>query len=213
MKQSMTQLEQLAKQYHSDKFGHHDYCRHYQHHLQPFQYDPITLIELGVGGYEFPDRGGSGLRMWNDFFIKGKIVGVDFYDKSGLQLPSRVQLFKGSQADGDFLMQLMCKIGEPTVIIDDASHMNQLTIQSFKHLFPWLKSGGYYIIEDIESSWWNEHGFDGDPDYCNLSAATTINFTRMLLNEVNAKHVPGFEKKYGIESMHFYQNIVFIKKA
>lgn len=106
----------------------------------------------------------------------------------------------------------MVKIGEPHIIIDDASHMNQLTIQSFKHLFPWLKSGGYYVIEDIESSWWDEHGFDGNTDFCNFSAATTINFMRMLLNEVNAKHVPGFQSKYQIDEISFYQNIVFIKK-
>lgn len=212
-----TLLETLAVKHSSDKFGHHDYCRHYEAHFQPIFHRAVTLLELGVGGYDFPDRGGSGLRMWAEYFNHkdSKIFGIDIHDKSELKLPKNVKVFQGSQDDGHFLTTVMQEVSAPDIIIDDASHMNFRTIDSFKHLFPWLKPGGIYCIEDIESSWWNEHGFDGTPDYMNFNADTTINFCRMLTNPVNAKHIPQPHNamfRYEIESVHFYQNLVIIKK-
>lgn len=210
-------LDKLAIQTGSDKSSlHHDYCRHYQKHFAHLKEKPITLLELGIGGYEFSDRGGAGLKMWSKFFNNGKIYGIDLHDKSGIELPARTKIFKGSQADGDFLQKVMEEIGSPDIIIDDASHMNQLTIQSFKHLFPWLKSGGLYVIEDIESSWWNEHGFDGTPNHKDMQFPSTVNFCRELINCVNVKHCPQSSSDFvgygGIDAIHFYNNMVVIIK-
>lgn len=210
-------LNDLAIKHGTDKHsGHHDYCRHYDKHFAHLRDKQIKIYEFGVGGYEFPDRGGGGLRMWDEYFNhpKTKIIGIDIHDKSGLKFdPRRVEILKGSQNDGDFLLRMFGYMGTPDIIIDDASHMNNLTIETFKHCFPWLKSGGIYVIEDIESSWWNEHGFDGDPNVKNWGAQTTINMCRALLDIVNSKHnkvdvVQGME----IESMHFYNNMVVIIK-
>ena len=159
----MKTIQQLATLHKSDKHNHHDYVRHYDFHFKNIRLKKNIILELGIGGYEYKDRGGSGLRLWSDYFQNSKIFGLDMYDKSGIKLPARTKIFQGSQADGDFLTEIMNEVGIPDVIIDDASHMNSLTIQSFRHLFPWLRPGGIYVIEDIESSWWNEHGFDGDP--------------------------------------------------
>lgn len=209
MKKTMIEL---AIKHKSDKHGHHDYIRHYEKHLQHLRNAPITLIELGVGGYEFPDRGGSGLWIWGEYFERGKIFGIDIHDKSGVKIPSNAKILKGSQADREFLEKLISEIGNPDIIIDDASHMNDLTIQSFIILFPLLKKGGIYIIEDLESSFWNNHGFDGNPDYKDLTAKTSINFLRTLINDVNAKHLPADPGFLPIESIHFYQNMAIIHK-
>lgn len=207
----MRNLIDLAIKYKSDKHNHHDYARYYQKHFYHLQNKPIKLLELGIGGYEFPDRGGSGLRMWSDFFINGDIIGVDLYNKDGLKFNKNVFVFQGSQTDRTFLNILRYTFGPLDIIIDDASHMNGLTIESFKILFPHLKPGGIYVIEDLESSWWNEHGFDGEPDYEDFTAETTINFLRALINDVNQKHLPKGEF-YPIESIHFYQNMAVIIK-
>lgn len=209
----MNKLAKLAIKHGSDKHGHHDYARHYEKHFAHLENEPIVLLELGVGGYEFPERGGAGLRMWSDYFTKGKIYGIDWYDKSRVILPPRTKIFQGSQNDGDFLTRVLQESGNPDIIIDDASHVNTITIESFLHLFPWLKSGGLYVIEDIESSWWEDHGFDGCADYTNMMAKTTVNFARILINNVNAKHSGApKEENYGIESMHFYENLIIIVK-
>lgn len=210
----MTDLDILARKHGTDKSGHHDYCRHYHKHFKHLRNDRIKLLELGVGGYKYPDRGGEGLKMWSEYFPIAEVYGIDLYDKSEIKgLSKRVKIFTGSQADGDFLLEVMSQIGNPDIIIDDASHVNILTIKSFLHLFPWVKPGGIYVIEDIESSWWNEHGFGGDPDVDNHQAITAMNFIKdKLLLDVNAKHVPKYKATYQIESMHFYQNMVVIQK-
>lgn len=214
----MNRLQQLAAKHGTDKHGHHDYCRHYHEHFAQFQEAPITVLELGIGGYQFKDRGGEGLRMWSEYFKRGKIYGIDIHDKTGISLPPRTHIFKGGQDDGNFLLGVMSSINAPDIIIDDASHMNKLTINSFKHLFPWLKPGGYYVIEDIHSSWWNEHGFDGCTDSMNLNAFTTINFCRWLINDLNEKNCPPppfpipARQPYEIDAIHFYEKLVIIKK-
>ena len=209
-------LDQLFIQHGTDKSSkHHNYSPNYEKHLEHLRYEPVKMLIIGVGGYEYPDRGGGDIKAFSEYFphAKAKIYALDLYDKSGLKFNDRVKIFKGSQDDGDCLTKVMIDLGEPDVIIDDGSHMNGLTIQSFKHLFPWVKPGGTYVIEDIESSWWNEHGFDGEPNPTNLEARTTINFCRMLLNQVNVKHIKGLNNNFPIDSMHFYNNMVVIKKA
>lgn len=203
-------LAKLALKYGSDKWGHHYYCNHYERHLQQFKELPITLVELGVGGYEYPDRGGAGLCMWAEFFTHPAawIFGIDIHEKK-LSLPKRATCIQGSQADPDISERT--SIYNPSVVIDDASHMNALTIAAFKVWFPKLVPGGVYIIEDIESSWWAEAGFDGCRDNKNLEAPTTINFCRLLLNEVNKKTTGS--NLYPIASMHFYENVVIIHKS
>lgn len=211
-------LRNIALKHHCDKAGHHEYCGHYQKHFERFADKPIKLLELGIGGYDFKDRGGAGLKTWSEFFSKGQIYGLDIHDKSGIQLPARTKIFKGSQADGDFLLKMMSEIGNPEIIIDDASHMNVLTIMSFKHLFPWVKPGGIYVIEDIESSWWTEHGFDGVSDPWDYNTPTSVNLARDLVTNVNAPRYVHADwaalpiEQYPIASIHFYPNLVIFEK-
>lgn len=209
----MTTLDQIANKHKTDKGSwHHGYCNNYEKHLAPLRDKPILLIEAGIGGYNRPGHGGAGLKMWAEYFSRGRVVGFDIHDKGFLD-GGNICTAIGSQNDRAFLEGLIEKVGRPDVFVDDASHMNALTIETFKIAFPLLKPGGIYIIEDIETSWWEEHGFDGCKDRHNLNAETTINFARRLLDCVNEKHLPS-KAEYPIESMHFYQNIViFHKKA
>src|SRR6188768_1034550 len=183
-------LKDLAIKYGSDKHGHHDYCQHYENHIGAYTNLPITLLELGIGGYEFPDRGGAGMKMFRDFLPKAKIVGVDKWYKQGLDVHPRMKVYQGSQDDEKFLNKVVEQEGRPSIIIDDASHMNALTIKSFQILFPLLLPGGVYVIEDIESSWWEDHGFDGTKNLDDMQKWTTINMLRSLVVPVNRKYLP-----------------------
>src|SRR3712207_9439246 len=40
------------------------------------------LFEIGIGGYDDPNWGGASLRVWRDFFQRGDIHGLDFYERS-----------------------------------------------------------------------------------------------------------------------------------
>ena len=87
----------------------------------------------------------------------------------------RLRFFYGSQDDPAFLKRLvqegakldpdvMFKGDEPPqtwvdggwdIVIDDGSHLPRHQLVSFCALFPFVRPGGLYIIEDIESSYYN----------------------------------------------------------
>lgn len=56
-------LDRLGKIYRTDKVGSHYYTPHYKSHFHRFKSKEINLLEIGVGGYDKPDKGGKSLRM------------------------------------------------------------------------------------------------------------------------------------------------------
>ena len=71
--------------------------------------------------------------------------------------------------------------GDPfDVIIDDGSHINMEVLLTFNFLFPYVKPGGMYIIENIHTSFIVDHynGGMGVP-------ATTIEYFKRLADRIN----------------------------
>jgi hypothetical protein len=207
-------LDQIALQSKTDKASDgHNYTAVYQKYLEHLRPDPLLIFEIGVGGYQYPDRGGESLRMWERYFPAAKIVGVDIYPKNALGL-DRVHIEHGSQDNPDFLASLVAKYGAPDLIVDDASHVNQLTVRTFEILFPMLKPGGLYFCEDVHTSFWLRD-YGGDPDPANRS--TTVAFFQeltaqlshdSLLAEFKRPNLAGY-----LDFIHFYRNLVIVKKA
>ena len=128
------------------------YAEIYEKHFDRFRSQDIRLLELGV-------HRGDSLRMWRDYFEKGIIVGLDL-GKSEVNDPSgRIRLYQGKQQDVDLLDRVALE-NAPSgfdVIIDDCSHMAQLSYLSFWHLFTHhLKVGGVYVIEDWSLGYWQD---------------------------------------------------------
>lgn len=208
-------LTNLAQIYNTDKWGTHFYTPHYQRHFSKFKYKPIRLLEIGVGGYDDPEIGGESLRMWKRYFPFGRIYALDIYDKS-LQEESRIKIFRGSQVDKAFLKHVLNEIKYPLdIIIDDGSHINEHVVNTFIHLFPQLKNGGIYVIEDTQTSYWRSYGGDNE----NLNNPKTImNFFKQIPDNLNYKefHIKDYQPKYiesHISSISFYHNIIFITKG
>lgn len=207
-------LNKLGYIYGTDKIGEHFYTPHYKTHFRKFKYKKINLLEIGVGGYENPLKGGQSLRMWKRYFPFGKIHVIDIHDKSPLQ-ENRIKIFKGSQVDKDFLDNVMATIGEIDIIIDDGSHLNEHVVETFTLLFPKLKDGGIYVVEDTQTSYWEEFGGDSN-DLKN--SKTMLNFFKSLTDSLNNQEfvIPNYQQSYydrKIVSMHFYHNMVFIHKG
>ena len=95
-------LRRLAELHGTDKIFGHNYIDVYEHHFCKFRKQSVTFLEIGVGGYNNPQVGGQSLRMWKDYFYKGRIYSIDIYDKSPHQ-QERIRIFQGSQADRVFL--------------------------------------------------------------------------------------------------------------
>ena len=174
-------LNKLGRIYGTDKIGTHFYTPHYQTHLRRFKYKRINLLEIGVGGYENPLGGGRSLRMWKKYFPFGKIFSLDIYDKSALQ-ENRIKIFKGSQVDKNFLDKVIEVTGKIDIIIDDGSHINEHVIETFNLLFPKLKDGGIYVIEDTQTSYWEDFG--GDSADLN-NPKTMMNYFKSLTDALN----------------------------
>ncbi len=208
-------LNKLATIFGTDKWGAHFYTQHYDNHFRPYKNKKINLLEIGVGGYKSPVKGGESLKMWKRYFHNGKIFSLDIFDKSLLQ-ENRIRIFKGSQVDKEFLLNTVVKeMGEIDLIVDDGSHINEHVIETFKILFPILKVGGIYVVEDVQTSYWPRFGGDSN----NLQSPNTMmNFFKQLTDCVNYVDVirenyePSYYDKH-ITSIHFYHNMIFIYKG
>jgi hypothetical protein len=207
-------LNMLGKIYRTDKTGRHEYTSHYQAHLGKFRKRPIKLLEIGVGGYENPNKGGKSLRMWRSYFPEAKIFSIDIHDKSGIE-EERIKIFRGSQADESFMNGVISQTGFLDIIIDDGSHINEHVIRTFEILFPCLNIGGVYIIEDTQTSYWPKYGGDS---HDRENPGRLMNFFKNLTDSLNHQEflIDDYQPNYydrNIVSIHFYHNLIIIHKG
>ncbi|MBN3583032.1 class I SAM-dependent methyltransferase [Algoriphagus aestuarii] len=207
-------LDYLAQLFQTDKWGKHFYTPHYHQHFKHLRKKSFNLLEIGVGGYDNPQQGGGSLRMWKRYFPKAKIHAIDIFDKSALN-ERRIKIFQGSQVDLQFLDRVCSEIGELEIIVDDGSHINDHVITTFNHLFPKLKLGGIYVIEDTQTSYWDEFGGKVN----DLNDPKTINgYFKRYVDLLNYQEfpIPNYKPDYysqHIVSIHFYHNMIFIYKG
>jgi len=146
---SLLSLDEIGIRHNTDKASHgHDYLRRYETHLIRFRNLPITLLELGVG----PKANmGKSLLTWKDYFPLGVVVGVDIRPDASSIAQNRISIEVGNCGNPLFLGSLAQKY-RPHIIIDDASHNWSHQMLAFEALWPSLKPGGVFIIEDLHTS-------------------------------------------------------------
>ncbi|MBS3963507.1 MAG: hypothetical protein KGZ80_03240 [Methylomonas sp.] len=143
---------ELGLQLGCDKVLNHSYETAYARHLSPLHQEPISLLEIGVGGEGYAD-GGQSLALWEALFPQAMIYGLDIYDKSQHNR-DRVKTFIIDQSDATALYAFAQQYGPFDVIIDDGSHHRADVLTSLFALMPHVKEGGYYVIEDCSASYW-----------------------------------------------------------
>lgn len=139
----MRRLDEIGFQHGTDKsrLGH-DYLNIYEQLFAPLRDQPITLLELGVYlGYS--------LRTWREYFTAATIIGIDHQPLMTDTLPQTF-VYQCDQTDPG-LPEILAPHGPLDIVIDDCSHRCANTIASFKLLWPLLKGGGLYIIEDLDA--------------------------------------------------------------
>ena len=118
---------------------------------------PINLMEIGlaIGGPELgqnPDRQVTdvpSLRMWHEYFPHAHIFGVDISDFCRFEA-DYFTFFRADCGDGDALARIANSVPSCDIIIDDGSHASYHQQLTLTHLFPLVKSGGFYIVEDLD---------------------------------------------------------------
>lgn len=203
----------LTKNYDTDKKLMPSYLDKYEQFFQHLINKKINLFELGVY------KGGS-LLMWRDYFKKGKIVGLDINNVVIEDKIDRIKFYQGSQSD----IKLLSKIAFENapdgfdIIIDDCSHIGELTKISFWHLFDnHLKAGGVYVIEDWGTGYWDSWPDGGQ--YISNHNYGMVGLIKELVDECGMEDIT--HEKFGIfphrkskiERMQISNGIVFIVKA
>lgn len=121
------------------------YLDTYEKVFSPLMDNEIKLLALGVAT-------GQSMRMWSDYFVNGSIIVVDLFPQLEPQDgDTKIRIFQGSQTDTELLDKFAreCAPKGFEIIVDDCSHIDELTKISFWHLFSHhLKKGGIYTIED-----------------------------------------------------------------
>jgi demethylmacrocin O-methyltransferase len=178
----------------------------------------LNILEIGVGGYENPKHGGESLRMWKAYFPKSRIFGIDIHDKT-YHDEHRIKTFICSQIDGKSLRNVTQEIGTVDIIIDDGSHLNDHVITTFKILFPLTNFNGIYVVEDLQTSYWDNvagQSYGGSKDL--TASHTSMNYFKGLIDGLNYEefvcdeYTPNYFDRH-IISMHFYHNLLFIYKG
>ncbi|GAB2780524.1 hypothetical protein GCM10027020_37570 [Nocardioides salsibiostraticola] len=206
-------LTELATEFRTDKHGTHFYTPHYQRYFRHLRREAITVLEIGVGGYDRYQKGGGSLRMWKWFFPQAQIIGLDIEDKSFVDEP-RVRTVIGSQTDESVLHQIIEDEGAPMVVIDDGSHVPADIIATFAMLFPLLPDGAVYAIEDTQTSYWPEWGGQIDRD----AEGTTMWLVRQLIDGLNHEefldedYAPSYSDRH-VVAVHCFHNLVIIEKG
>jgi len=216
LRRNSRSLGWLAKRFGSDKAGPpgvHRYTQHYQKFFEPMRNDQMVVLEIGIGGYAHTGKGGGSLRMWKHFFPNALIVGLDLQDKKFVE-EDRIRVYQGDQSDPELLQRIVQEVGAPRIIIDDGSHFPHHIRKTFEVLFPLLADGGYYCIEDTQTSYWPEFGGAEDLD----APDTTMALVKRLVDGLNYMEfvIEPFEPTYSdlhVTQVDCYHNLVFIQKG
>jgi hypothetical protein len=204
-------LSLLALKHGTDKWGH-GYMVRYQEVFAPLRKKPVRLLEVGIGKPGDPRAGGESLRMWKEFFPKGRIYGIDIEDKRYHE-EERIKIFQGDQSDASFLSDVVRRIGPLDIIIDDGSHVNRHVVGTFRTLFPALADGGVYVVEDTQTSYWPQYGGNwkelDDP-------GTSMSMLKELADGLNHPYIPEREPSYldrNVDAVLFFRNVAFVLKG
>lgn len=140
-------LRQIFTLFGTDKQrkGGHSYAAAYADVFGPLRSKRIKLLEIGLFK-------GSSLLGWRAYFPHASIAGFDIMPKPEMAR-GRVRIYQGDQGSAADLDRVCAAEGQFDLIIDDGSHFNRHQLFSFRHLFPHLKEGGIYVIEDVQTSY------------------------------------------------------------
>jgi hypothetical protein len=145
-------LDQLGLRHGADKSSAgHGFTNIYERYTAGWRQQPVAVLEIGVW------RGAS-LRMWRDYFPRGHIFGIDISADAAAQASDRIEVFVGDQSDTDLLERVVRHSGPLDLVIDDGGHRVEQQMPTLAFLWPHVKPGGMYVIEDTHTSYLERYG-------------------------------------------------------
>jgi len=218
----------------SDKWVHYFYI--YDKLFRKYRKNnkPLTIMEIGVA------KGGS-LEIWKKYLPESSVIhGVDINSKCNeIKFSENIYFHHGSASDKIFMEKTFLDV-QFDIILDDGSHKCSDVIKTFEIMFPKIKDGGLYIVEDLCSSYWQTYEggykrknssieyFKNLIDILNNDYIFKLNNFRkfskyfdrkfidrmkiLLKKDISFKGQKEFDYKKHIESVIFFDCICAIKK-
>jgi predicted O-methyltransferase YrrM len=154
-------LEQVMYKYGSDKsHDDHGYTDFYQMIFDPIRHHALNITEVGVSA-------GQSIQAFYQYFTNSHLYAFDMETPDSLarivqQRADRVHYQQVNLLQTDDLRSVGLYKESMDVLIEDAMHAPWQQQQFLVKLFPLVKPGGYYIIEDIaytnlQSRDWHEN--------------------------------------------------------
>lgn len=169
-KSESSPLAELCDLYGSDKgemhvgdhpypWKSHTYTDFYERQFSGLRLHFLNVFECGIGtnNPSVPSNmgangiPGASLRVWRDYFPGAHIYGADI-DRSILFKEDRISTFYCDQLDSKSISDMWEEISasiEFDLMIDDGLHTFEAGTTFFENSYWKLKSGGFYIVEDV----------------------------------------------------------------
>lgn len=143
----------------------HNYTVIYNELFKNIRNNNINLFELGIGSINPNNTSnmvnimgenakiGASLYGWKEYFQNGQIYGADI-DKETLFTANRIKTYYCDQTDPKSINTLWNNSElkqEFDIIVEDGLHEFYANVCFFENSIHKVKSGGYYIIEDIRN--------------------------------------------------------------
>merc|ERR1740138_949290 len=172
-------LEDLMYLYGTDKSkDDHKYSDLYATLFEPIRHSVRNVTEIGV-------KTGQSHKVWHEFFRNATVLGIDVFDgfadmsiaQERLKRFERCRIFKASSSDRDAVASLGWTAESMDIVVDDGAHDVETQEKTLIVMWPYIRPGGYYVIEDVE---W-DRGENGDP-----KAYPFLHYPERLLPEARA---------------------------
>lgn len=170
------ELAALCERHRTDKRpSYHDYTRIYGPLFAPLRARPdLRVLEIGVSA-------GASLRVWAAYFPQAQLCAIDHDPETRAAVPTGVRFACADQADREALRAAIAGVGGGPfdLIIDDGGHQMIEQQVSLAALFPVVRPGGLYIVEDVHTSFPRLHpGYGVGPGGANSTYALFDRFAR-----------------------------------
>jgi SAM-dependent methyltransferase len=193
-------LENSSKRMH--KWTH--YFDIYERHFSRFRGLSPVILEIGVFG-------GGSLAMWKHYFGAGaSVIGLDILPECKAHEEEGVEVFIGSQDDGNVIDEILHHYPRIDIVLDDGSHQMHHMLRTFELLYSCMSPHGVYMVEDTHTCYWDEFGGGLGRE------GTFLEGAKRLIDDINAVHsrgeVPVSSFTRSTDSITFYDSVVVFER-
>lgn len=188
-----------------DKWIH--YFNVYHNYLSKYRNTSFAFVEVGV-------QNGGSLQMWRDYFgPNARLIGIDIDERCKMMESEGFEIWIGDQADPAFWKEFNRSVKSIDVLLDDGGHTMEQQLITFKEMFPVISEQGYYICEDLHTSYFESHqgGY--------RKKGTFIEHAKDLIDDMHAwrsEHHDVFHKTpctAHLKGIHIFESIIVFEKG